>query len=113
MSIRSTLRGVVYRLLRHSDSEVTMTAHCLSGDGCGWMLDAISDLGAGGVAIIEHAAATGHGLFTRAVEDMACVVLSSRQEQDRRAQAHRMDHAARQRSVGGTESIEHTRAHGL
>ena len=57
MSVRSTLRGVVYRVLRHPDSEVTLTARCLSGDGCAWELYATSDLDAGGVAIIEHAQA--------------------------------------------------------
>ncbi|WP_158942737.1 hypothetical protein [Streptomyces sp. ERV7] len=101
MSVRSTLRGVVYRLLRHPDSEVTLTARCMSGDGCGWELDATSDLDAGGVAVIEHTAATGHALFTRTVEDMACVVLNGRQEQERRAEALQMERAAARQSAAG------------
>ncbi|MFD9566058.1 hypothetical protein [Streptomyces sp. NPDC059994] len=109
MSVRSTLRGVVYKVLRHPDSEVTLTARCMSGEGCGWELDATSDLDAGGVAIIEHTAETGHALFVRKVEDMACVVLNSSQEQDRRAQANRLERAAGQREAG-EESIEHARA---
>ncbi|WP_369383991.1 hypothetical protein [Streptomyces sp. cg36] len=85
MSVWRTPRGVVHRLLRHPDSEVTLTARCMSGDGCSWELDATSDLDDGGVAIIEHTAGTGHTLFARSVEDMACVVLTTHQDPPRRA----------------------------
>ena len=60
-----------------------MTARCLSGDGCRWELYATRDVDAGGVAIIEHSAETGRATFTRAMEDMACAVLTNRQEKDR------------------------------
>lgn len=80
MNVRSTLRGVVYRVLRHPDSEVTLTARCMSGDGCRWELDGTADLKAGGVAMIEHTAATGHTIFTRRREDVACVVPANAQE---------------------------------
>ncbi|WHM37441.1 hypothetical protein [Streptomyces sp. BPTC-684] len=108
MSVRSILRGVVYRLLRHPDSEVTLTARCMSGDGCGWELEATGDLGAGGVAIMSHTARTGHAIFTRRLEDMACVVLASLQEQDRRVAVNRLE-----RAVGPCEAdigTEHARA---
>ncbi|WP_369384178.1 hypothetical protein [Streptomyces sp. cg36] len=82
MSARRILRGVLYRLGRHPDSEVTLTARCISGDGCRWLLDATADLEAGGAALIEHTAATGHALFARSVEDVALVV---RHHQEQRA----------------------------
>lgn len=41
--------------------------------------------------------------------DMACVVLTNRQEQDRRAQVYQLERAAGC-EAGGTETIEHARA---
>ncbi|MEV6552867.1 hypothetical protein AB0M57_29790 [Streptomyces sp. NPDC051597] len=99
MSVRSMARGVVYRLLRHPDSEVTMTARCMSGEGCWWELAATTDLDAAGVEILAHTAATGHGIFTRGVEDMAAVVLTNREEQARRVEVRRLEHAARERNA--------------
>ncbi|GGP51593.1 hypothetical protein [Streptomyces melanogenes] len=103
MSARSTLRAVVYKVLRHPSSEVTLSARCMSAadGGCLWTLDATADLKAGSVAMIEHTAATGHAIFARRVEDMACVVLNSSQEQTRRL-------AVNQRELAASE--EHARA---
>ncbi|MFK8909937.1 hypothetical protein [Streptomyces sp. YS-3] len=106
MSVRSTVRGVVYRLLRHPDSEVTMTARCMSGEGCWWELAATTDLDAAGVEILAHTAATAHGVFTRRVEAMAVVVLANPGEQARRVEANRLEHAARERE----SETEHGRA---
>ncbi|MBD0747347.1 hypothetical protein [Streptomyces sp. CBMA152] len=91
MSVRSTLRSLVYRLLRHPSSEVTLTARCMSGDGCRWELDATNDLDAGSIAIMSHTAETGHGLFTRRVEDVAVVVLNNEQEQACRGAVNRLE----------------------
>ncbi|MEU1077050.1 MULTISPECIES: hypothetical protein [unclassified Streptomyces] len=88
---------MVYRLLRHPGSEVTMTARCMSGDGCWWELAATTDLDAAGVEILEHTAATGHGIFSRRVEDMAVVVLAKREEQARRVEANGLEQAAQER----------------
>ncbi|MEU1078107.1 MULTISPECIES: hypothetical protein [unclassified Streptomyces] len=76
--------GVVHRLLRHPSSEVTMTAQCLHGSGCAWTLAATDDLEAGSVAIMSHTAETGHGTFTRRLEDVAYVVRGAAREQARR-----------------------------
>ncbi|MGP9018905.1 hypothetical protein ACT1U9_10880 [Streptomyces sp. BR1] len=94
MSVRSTLRAVVYKVLRHPSSEVTMTARCMHGSGCQWTLGATADLKAASVAVIEHTAATGHAIFARTLEDMACVVLDNPQEQARRAAVNRLELAA-------------------
>ncbi|MFE9569214.1 hypothetical protein ACFYMW_12050 [Streptomyces sp. NPDC006692] len=106
MSVRSTLRGVMYRVQRHPDSEVTLTARCMSGEGagCRWELDATTDLEAGGVAMMSHTADTGHAIFARTLEDMACVVLTNAQEQARRVAVNRLELAAR-------EVPEHARTH--
>ncbi|GAA0599765.1 hypothetical protein [Streptomyces crystallinus] len=96
MSFRSTLRAVVYKVLRHPDSEVTLSARCMSGadGGCCWTLDATADLKTGSIAMIEHTAATGHAIFARTLEDMACVMLDSPQEQARRVAVNRLELAA-------------------
>ncbi|MFI1100963.1 hypothetical protein [Streptomyces melanogenes] len=105
MSVRSTLRAVVYKVLRHPDSEVTMTARCMSGGGCRWELVPTPDLGAGAVALMSHTAETGHAIFARCVEDMACVVLDNPQEQARRVAVNALERAAE-------GPVEHARAEG-
>ncbi|MFD9562433.1 hypothetical protein [Streptomyces sp. NPDC059994] len=107
MSARSTLRAVVYKVLRHPDSEVTMTARCMSGSGCRWELAPSPDLEAGAVALMSHTAETGHAIFARCLEDMACVVLDNQAEQERRVKINALERAAK----GPVESEpQHTRA---
>ncbi|MFF1478793.1 hypothetical protein ACFVYD_14670 [Streptomyces sp. NPDC058301] len=91
MSVRSTLRAVVYKVLSHPAGEVTMAARCMHGSGCMWELDATADLEAGSVALMSHTAETGHAIFTRCLEDMACVVLDNPQEQARRVAVNRLE----------------------
>ncbi|MBD0746383.1 hypothetical protein [Streptomyces sp. CBMA152] len=111
MSVRSTLRGVVYRVLRHPSSEVTMTARCMSGDGCHWELDATNALDAGSVAIMSHTAKTGHAIFARKLEDMACVVLDNPQEQARRLAVNQLELAtSKEARSKAAEKIEHARS---
>ncbi|WP_369375157.1 hypothetical protein [Streptomyces sp. cg36] len=95
MTIRSTLRAVVYKVQRHPDSELTLAARCTSRtEGrCQWMLHATADLKAGSDAMLQHTAETGHAIFMRTVRDMAVVVLDNAQEQERRAQANRLERA--------------------
>ncbi|MEU5439085.1 hypothetical protein AB0G73_37945 [Streptomyces sp. NPDC020719] len=102
---------MVYRLLRHPDSEVTLTARCLHGSGCPWTLDATSDLGAGSVAIMSHTADTGHTIVARRMEDVACVVLTNAQEPARRVAVNQLELAAsKEARCEAAEEIEHTRA---
>ncbi|MBD0746243.1 hypothetical protein BG418_31910 [Streptomyces sp. CBMA152] len=83
----------------------------MSGDGCTWELDATTDLEAGGVAIMAHTAETGHGIFTRKVEDVAVVVLDNPQEQERRAAANRLELATSSEAHReAAEETEHARA---
>ncbi|WP_406344640.1 hypothetical protein [Streptomyces sp. NBC_00648] len=82
-----------------------MTARCLHGSGCTWILDATNDLEAGSVAIMSHTAGTGHGIFTRRLEDVACVVLNNAQEQARRVTVNRLEVAANPEAAD-----EHARA---
>ncbi|MFD9487786.1 hypothetical protein ACFWBX_28215 [Streptomyces sp. NPDC059991] len=107
MSARSTLRAVVYKVLRHPDSEVTMTARCMSGSGCRWELAPSPDLEAGSVALMSHTAETGHAIFARCLEDMACVVLDDPMEQARCVAVNALEGATK----GPAESEpQHTRA---
>ncbi|PKV90085.1 hypothetical protein [Streptomyces sp. TLI_146] len=108
MSLTRVLRGVAYRLLRHPDSCLTMTARCMSGDGCGWELGATTDLDVGGVEILMHTAETGHAIFTRTLEDIACVALTRTQERADRVRSPWPEAVTRQRE--DDVEVEHTRA---
>ncbi|WP_433547876.1 hypothetical protein ACQPZG_24510 [Streptomyces sp. CA-294286] len=53
-----------------------------------------SDLSAGGEAVMRHTAASRHAMFARTYEDVACVVLVDREEQERRAETNQREGAA-------------------
>ncbi|MFD9487877.1 hypothetical protein [Streptomyces sp. NPDC059991] len=73
------------------------------------MLAATNDLEAGSVAIMSHTAETGHGIFTRRLEDVACVVLDHAQEQARRVTVNRLEAAANPEAAREAAE-EHARA---
>ncbi|ROQ27110.1 hypothetical protein EDD98_6767 [Streptomyces sp. PanSC19] len=73
MSTRSVFRFVDYKISVHPDSEPAFTARCLSPD-CKWSLAATADGEQADVDCIEHTAATGHGIFSRACEAVSVVV---------------------------------------
>ncbi|WP_414168039.1 hypothetical protein ACMATS_13805 [Streptoverticillium reticulum] len=56
----------------HPRSEITVTAHCMSG-GCGWTLAPTADLETADVAMMSHTGRSGHPLFGRTFEDVALV----------------------------------------
>ncbi|MEU7576006.1 hypothetical protein AB0B50_00115 [Streptomyces sp. NPDC041068] len=94
MSPRSTMRPIRYTVTSHPDGERTMSADCMSPD-CKWSLCPTADVDAGEDALRRHRAETGHALFNRRLEDMACVTLADRAEQERRAEVHDLELAAK------------------
>lgn len=72
MSARSVIRAVRHTIGTHPQSEISLTAHCLSG-GCGWTLAATADLKAADLAMMTHTGRTGHPAFARTYEDVALV----------------------------------------
>ncbi|MFH8344656.1 hypothetical protein [Streptomyces sp. NPDC018045] len=72
MSTRSVIRAVKHAIGTHPQSEVTVTAQCLSG-GCSWTLAATTDLKAADLAMMAHTGRAGHPTFARTYEDVALV----------------------------------------
>ncbi|WP_203685424.1 hypothetical protein [Streptomyces sp. SID14515] len=70
MSLRAVVRFVQHGIGTAPQSEVTMTARCLSPE-CGWTLDPTTDQDAGNDACMSHTGRTRHSHFARVWEDVA------------------------------------------
>lgn len=102
---RSVFRYVRYRLISHPTGGITMTARCLDPQ-CLWDLAPTSDLSAGGKALMQHTAESRHAMFARTYEDVACVVLADREEQERQAEANQREGAAERAREAAEERHE-------
>ncbi|WP_051738508.1 hypothetical protein [Streptomyces rimosus] len=72
MTPRSVIRAVKHTIGTHPQSEITVSACCLTG-GCSWTLTPTADLRAAGLAAMAHTGRTGHPTFARTFQDVALV----------------------------------------
>ncbi|MFJ3904848.1 hypothetical protein [Streptomyces sp. NPDC090025] len=68
-------KPLVYRMDRHPDAEVTMTAQCLAG-ACTWEAQPTADPVQSTVECEAHTADSGHDTFTVALEYIALVTVN-------------------------------------
>ncbi|WP_050514909.1 hypothetical protein [Streptomyces rimosus] len=66
------IRAVKHAIGTHPQSEITVSASCLTG-GCSWTLTATADLEAADLAAMTHTGRTGHPTFARTFQDVALV----------------------------------------
>lgn len=69
---RAVITHVRHKVATHPQSEVTVTARCMSV-GCSWTLAPTANLKAADEAMMTHTGLHGHPTFARTFEDVALV----------------------------------------
>ncbi len=107
MSPRSTARFVHWKVQSHPDGGLKVAARCLSG-GCPWLIVPTPERERLSRAMCHHTASTGHAVFERTFEELAVVTLADKAEQERRAEANRLEYT---HLGGAAEDASEARSH--